>query len=47
MTRIYYRKITNKEINPFTDKEWTINDVPERWRNEVQAILDEGVSDGN
>lgn len=41
MTRLYYRKITNKEINPVTDKEWTINDVPERWRNEVQAMLDE------
>ena len=37
----------NKEINPATDKEWTINDVPERWRVEVQALLDEGVGDGN
>ena len=24
MAKIYYRKITNKETNPATDKEWTI-----------------------
>lgn len=47
MAKIYYRKITNKETNPATDKEWTIDDVPERWREEVQALLDEGVNDGN
>ena len=46
MTKIYYRKITNKETNPATDKEWTIDDVPERWREEVQFMLDGTAGDG-
>lgn len=32
MAKIYYRKIV--------DGEMTINDVPERWRAAVQALLD-------
>lgn len=36
MARIYYRKIIHKEM--------TIDDVPQRWRDAVQALLDgEGV----
>lgn len=31
MAKIYYRKIR--------DGEMTIDDVPERWREEVQALL--------
>lgn len=33
MAKIYYRNIKNGTI--------TIEDVPERWRDEVQALLDE------
>lgn len=33
MAKIYYRKII--------DGEMTIDDVPERWRTAVQALLDE------
>lgn len=32
MAKIYYRRIKSGEI--------TINDVPECWRDEVQALLD-------
>lgn len=32
MDKIYYRKIINEEM--------TIEDVPERWREEVQKLLD-------
>lgn len=32
MAKIYYRKIINEEM--------TIEDVPERWREEVQKLLD-------
>jgi len=40
MAKIYYRKITAGDINPSTSEAWSINDVPERWRAEVQAMLD-------
>lgn len=33
MAKIYYRKIKAGQI--------TINDVPEKWRTEVQRMLDE------
>ena len=33
MAKIYYRRIKRGEI--------TINDVPEKWRAEVQRMLDE------
>jgi len=42
MAKIYYRKIMAGEINPNTGEAWSINDVPERWREEVQALLDGG-----
>ena len=34
MAKIYYRRILAGEM--------TIEDVPARWREEVQALLDEG-----
>jgi len=42
MTKIYYRKIIAGDINPATGEAWKIDDVPERWRDEVQALLDGG-----
>lgn len=44
MAKIYYRKITDRAANPATGKAWVIDDVPERWRAEVQAMLDGAVS---
>jgi len=40
MAKIYYRKIVSGEINNNTGEPWCIDDVPERWREEVQALLD-------
>lgn len=40
MAKIYYRKIKEGEINQETGKPWSINDVPERWRQKVQELLD-------
>ncbi len=42
MAKIYYRKITDEDINSATGVAWTIDDVPARWRDEVQALLDDG-----
>ena len=30
------------DINPATGEAWKINDVPDRWRDEVQALLEGG-----
>lgn len=38
MAKIYYRKIKRGEI--------TIDDVPERWRAQVQAVIDADEYDG-
>lgn len=40
MAKIYYRKIVAGDINPATGEAWKIEDVPERWREEVQELLD-------
>ena len=40
MAKIYYRKIVSGDINPATGEAWVIDDVPARWRDEVQALLD-------
>lgn len=40
MAKIYYRKIVSGDINPATGEAWKIADVPERWRAEVQELLD-------
>jgi len=39
MAKIYYRKIVSGEVNPATGEAWAINDVPARWRDEVQELL--------
>ena len=39
MDKIYYRKIVSGDINPATSEAWVIDDVPARWRDEVQALL--------
>lgn len=39
MAKIYYRKIIAGDINPATGEVWNIDDVPERWRAEVQELL--------
>ena len=35
MAKIYYKRIVE------SNGAFTINDVPERWREQVQALLDE------
>lgn len=40
MTKIYIRKITEKSINPLTGEAWKIDDVPDRWREDVQRALE-------
>jgi len=39
--KIFYRKIKNKEVNPLTEEEWQLEDVPERWYDAVASYLDE------
>jgi len=41
MARVYADMIKNHKINPKTNTAWTINDVPQRYKAEVQRILDE------
>ena len=45
MAKIYYRKISGGDINPATGQAWTIDDVPARWRDEVQAMLESRTQD--
>lgn len=47
MAKLYFKKITNGDIHPITNEAWTIDDVPERWREEVQTLLDGNTQDGN
>lgn len=46
MDKIYYKKIVNEEINPATGNIWTIEEVPERWRERVRTMLNGSNSDG-
>jgi len=41
MARVFADRIRYQKINPKTNLPWTINDVPEKYRAEVQRILDE------
>lgn len=41
MAKIYAAKIRNRAINPATGKEWCIEDVPARWREDVAKLLEE------
>ena len=45
MAKLYLQKITNREINPFTNEVWTLEDVPMLWRAEVGAMLEQIVRD--
>lgn len=40
MVKLYVKKITNGEINPITELPWTIDDVPELWREKVREALE-------
>lgn len=40
MVKIYIKKIASGAINPETGNPWTIDDVPERWREEVREALE-------
>ena len=42
MAKIYLRKIKGEEINPATGEVWKLEDVPLRWRSEVEKLLEEG-----
>ena len=41
MAKIYLRKIKGEEINPATGEVWKLEDVPARWRAEVESLLEE------
>ena len=41
MAKIYLRKIKGEEINPATGEVWKLEDVPLRWRAEVESLLEE------
>lgn len=40
MAKIYFRKIRECELNLNTGKPWSIDDVPTRWKEAVQKLLD-------
>jgi len=40
MAKIYYKKIVEKAINPATGEEWKLEDVPTKWRAEVERMLE-------
>lgn len=46
MAKIYFRKIRNGEINLNTGEPWSIDDVPPRWKEAVQKLLDADSSGG-
>lgn len=41
MAMLYYNKIKNQATNFMTGEIWCIDDVPELWGGQVQAMLDE------
>lgn len=45
MVKLYVKKITSGAINPITGEPWTINDVPERWREDVREALENNMED--
>ena len=45
MAKIYLRKIKSEEINPATGEVWKLEDVPARWRAEVESLLEEADED--
>lgn len=42
MVKLYVKKITEGAINPATGAPWTIDDVPEKWMEEVREALENG-----
>lgn len=40
MVNLYVKKITGHVINPKTGKAWTIDDVPEKYRDAVREALE-------
>lgn len=40
MAKIYFRKIRDGELNLNTGEPWSIDDVPPRWKEAVQKLLD-------
>lgn len=42
MVKLYVKKITEGAINPATGEVWKIDDVPERWREQVREALENG-----
>lgn len=41
MARVFADLIRGKKINPKTGEVWRLEDVPERYREEVRRILEE------
>ena len=44
MVKLYIKKITEGAVNPNTGEPWKIDDVPERWREQVREALENGVT---
>ena len=40
MAKIYAKKIMEHAINPSTNIEWCLDDVPERWREQTRKIIE-------
>lgn len=40
MVKLYIKKILEGAINPTTGEAWKIDDVPERWREQVREALE-------
>lgn len=41
MGAYYGNKIKTGQINPVTEKAWTLSDVPDFWRDKTEAWLSE------
>ena len=41
MAKKYLRKIRGEEVYPATGEVWKLEDVPVRWRAEVESLLEE------
>lgn len=40
MVKIYVKLILGGKVNPATNEPWEIDDVPERWREEVRKEIE-------
>ena len=41
MVAFYVERIKNKTMNPNTDQEWKLEDVPKLWKSKVEKALKE------